>query len=70
MQMMTSAYTSAPRIVEERCRVCGKCLARQACRPRAILHEDPGEPPFIDASRCYGCRVCVRACPFEAIVAA
>jgi MinD superfamily P-loop ATPase len=66
---MTSAYRVTPRIVEERCQVCGKCLARQACRPRAIVMQDPGETPFVDASRCYGCRVCIRACPFEAVVA-
>jgi Pyruvate/2-oxoacid:ferredoxin oxidoreductase delta subunit len=69
MQAMTSAYVAAPRIVEERCHVCRQCVARQACRTRAITSQDPGEPPFIDASRCYGCRVCVKACPFEAIVA-
>ncbi len=69
MQMMASAYNIAPRVVEDRCRACGKCPARQACRPRAILFDEPGEPPFIDASRCYGCRACVRACPFEAIAA-
>ncbi|HFD40593.1 MAG TPA: hypothetical protein ENJ31_12190, partial [Anaerolineae bacterium] len=26
------------------------------------------EPPFIDASRCYGCHACIPACPFGAIV--
>ncbi len=66
---MTSAYMAAPQVVEERCHACGKCLARQACRPRAILIEEPGEVPFIDASRCYGCRACVQACPFKAIAA-
>jgi len=29
---------------------------------------DPGEAPFVDGSRCQGCRVCVPACPFEAVV--
>jgi hypothetical protein len=33
MRTMTSAYLVTPRIAEERCRVCTKCLARQACRP-------------------------------------
>ncbi len=69
MQAMTSAYMTAPHIVEERCRVCGKCLARQACRPRAIVREDAQETPFVDSSRCYGCRACVVACPFEAVAA-
>jgi Fe-S-cluster-containing hydrogenase component 2 len=26
------------------------------------------EPPFIDTSRCYGCHLCITACPHEAIV--
>ena len=69
MQTLTSAYVVVPNIVDERCHICGKCLARQVCRPRAILIEEPGEAPFIDASRCYGCRVCVQACPFDAIIA-
>jgi len=68
MQTLTSAFVVAPRIVDELCHACGKCLARQVCRPRAILIEEPGEAPFIDASRCYGCRVCVQACPFDAII--
>ena len=34
---------------------------------KAILQIDPGEPPFIDASRCYGCRACIPACPHGAI---
>ena len=69
MQTMASAYLIVPHIVEERCRACNKCLARQACRPRAIMKEEPEDSPFIDASRCYGCRVCVTACPFEAVAA-
>ena len=67
VQVMASAYRAAPRIVQERCQTCGTCLARQVCRPRAIFIEEPGETPFVDASRCYGCRVCVAACPFDAV---
>jgi MinD superfamily P-loop ATPase len=51
------------------CQVCGKCLARDVCRSKAILRIDPDEPPFIDPNRCYGCRVCIAACPHGAIVA-
>ena len=69
MQALTSAYLVAPHIVEERCHVCSKCLVRQMCRPRAVVMPDPGETPFIDAGRCYGCRVCIQACPFDAVVA-
>jgi MinD superfamily P-loop ATPase len=52
----------------ERCRVCKRCLAAQACKLRAIMKIDPDEPPFIESSRCRDCRVCVPTCPFRAIV--
>jgi Fe-S-cluster-containing hydrogenase component 2 len=52
----------------ERCRTCHRCLAAQACKVRAIVRLDPDETPFLDVSRCYDCRLCVLACPFEAIV--
>jgi MinD superfamily P-loop ATPase len=59
--------TSVPHVVDDRCQACPKCFARQACRSKAILQLDPGESPYIDASLCYGCRVCIPACPHEAI---
>ncbi|MDY6877187.1 MAG: 4Fe-4S binding protein [Chloroflexota bacterium] len=58
-----------PRVDESRCQVCRKCVARKACRVKAIVVIDPGESPFIDGNLCYGCMACVPACPFEAIVA-
>ena len=65
----TKAQTSSiPQIVDELCLACRKCLARDVCRTKAILQIDRGEPPFIDSSRCYGCRACIPACPAEAIV--
>jgi MinD superfamily P-loop ATPase len=59
--------SSIPQVVDDLCQVCRKCLARQVCRSKAILQMDPGEPPYIDASLCYGCRVCIPACPNGAI---
>ncbi len=59
--------TGIPQVVDDLCRVCRKCLARQVCRSKAILQMDPDEPPFIDASLCYGCRVCIPVCPNGAI---
>jgi MinD superfamily P-loop ATPase len=52
---------------ERRCQACERCAARKACRSKAIVALDPGEPPFVDGNLCYGCLVCVPACPFEAI---
>lgn len=57
-----------PWIDDSICRACRKCAARQACRVKAILALDPGEPPFIDGSRCYGCMVCLPACPYGAVI--
>ena len=60
--------TAIPRVVDDRCQACRKCLARTVCRTKAILQIDRGEPPFIDPSRCYGCRACIPVCPAGAIV--
>lgn len=65
----TRAQTTAiPRVIDDKCHACRVCLARKVCRSKALLQLDPGEPPFVDASRCYGCRVCIPACPNDAIV--
>lgn len=55
------------RIDEERCRACRRCLVAEVCKVRAIVRLDPDEPPFLDVSRCYDCRLCIPACPFKAI---
>jgi len=69
MQALSASHILAPHIVDDRCVACPECPARQACRTRAILRLEPDEPPYVDASRCYGCRACVPACPFEAVAA-
>ncbi len=58
-----------PHVDESQCQACSKCVARKACRVKAIVIIDPGESPFIDGNLCYGCMVCVPTCPFEAVVA-
>ena len=57
-------------IDDERCQACRRCLAAKVCKVRAIVPLDPDEPPFLDVSRCYDCRLCMPACPFGAISAA
>lgn len=57
-----------PRVDEGRCQVCRKCEARKVCKTKAIVALDPGESPFIDGNLCYGCLICVPACPFGAVL--
>jgi Fe-S-cluster-containing hydrogenase component 2 len=59
--------TAVPLVRDELCHACPKCVARKACRTKAIVRIDRGEPAFIDPSRCFGCRACIPACPFGAI---
>ncbi len=58
----------APYVDPALCMACRKCIARQACRSKALIQVDPGEPPFVEPSLCYGCHLCVVECPFNAIV--
>lgn len=50
-----------------RCQNCRPCLAQKVCEVKAILRIDPDEPPVIETHRCHGCRLCLLACPHEAI---
>ena len=56
------------KVDENICRACGKCLAGEACRGNAFIRLERGESPFLDMSRCWGCRICMTACPFGAVV--
>ncbi|RPI97277.1 MAG: hypothetical protein EHM39_09750 [Chloroflexi bacterium] len=51
-----------------RCQVCKDCSAKRKCKHGAILIIDRGEAPILDLSRCWGCVVCVYACPSGAVV--
>jgi Fe-S-cluster-containing hydrogenase component 2 len=45
----------------------GRCAVRQICAVRAILQEEPFEPPLVDWGRCIACSKCIGACPARAI---
>jgi len=68
MDFTKAQVTAIPHVVDEKCALCRKCLARKVCKSKAIVRIDPEEPPFIDASRCYGCHLCITTCPHGAIV--
>jgi Fe-S-cluster-containing hydrogenase component 2 len=57
-----------PRVLDELCRSCRRCVARGACKTKALVQIDPGEAPMVNGATCYGCHKCVPACPFGAIV--
>ena len=52
------------------CGLCPKCLAAQACKIRAIVRYDRDEAPYLDVQRCYDCRLCLPACPYDALTIA
>jgi MinD superfamily P-loop ATPase len=49
-----------PEIDWSKCQACDPCDARIVCKTRAIMQIDPGEPAFIELSRCNGCNKCIR----------
>ena len=49
------------------CMACDRCVTRRVCKSKAIVQIDPSEAPMINAARCFGCQVCVDACPAHAI---
>lgn len=53
-----------PKIVEEKCTKCGKCV--EACRAHALFQIAEKFPIFFE-QLCSGCEACILACPHEAI---
>jgi Fe-S-cluster-containing hydrogenase component 2 len=49
------------------CQLCPRCAAVKACRTKAIVQIDPGEIPYLEASRCRDCWLCIPACTNGAI---
>jgi MinD superfamily P-loop ATPase len=66
--MIGSNYR-VPRVDAEKCRACRRCLARQACRVKALIQFEAHELPYVDQELCRGCLVCMQECPFRAIEA-
>ncbi len=52
---------------EDFCQACQPCLARAACRVRAIFKLEADEPARVDQSLCNGCGECISACPHLAV---
>jgi Fe-S-cluster-containing hydrogenase component 2 len=50
------------------CQSCYPCIAREACKTRAIIKIDRDEPAFIELGRCNSCGACVLACACGAII--
>ena len=65
---MIGANYRTPNIDAEKCRACKRCIARQACRLKALIQFEQNEMPYIDQTMCRGCMVCLEECPFNAIV--
>jgi len=55
------------RIDTQLCQTCSTCQPRLVCRSRAIVQYERGDLPVVEHSRCRGCLVCIRACPFAAV---
>ena len=67
METTKTQVTAVPHVVDEWWHACRKCQARTVCKSKAIIQLDPDESPFVDASRYYGCHLCITTCPHEAI---
>lgn len=64
---MIGANYRLPSVDAANCRTCRKCIARQACRLKALVQFEPNELPYVDQTLCRGCLVCMEKCPFLAI---
>ncbi len=64
---MIGANYRVPWVDAGKCRACSRCLARQACRVKALVQFEAHELPYVDQALCRGCLVCLHECPFKAI---
>ena len=61
------AQAAVPAISRVLCQRRQPCEAQLACEHKAIVRIDRGEMPWVDASRCFGCRACIAACRYGAV---
>jgi Fe-S-cluster-containing hydrogenase component 2 len=61
------AQSAVPAISRVLCRGCKPCEAQLACEHKAIVRIDRDEMPWVDASRCFGCRACLATCRYGAV---
>jgi len=67
IQSAKAQVQAVPIVDATLCQSCSPCPARLVCKSKALMQLDRGEQAFVDASRCYGCNVCLPACPFGAV---
>ena len=67
MESAKAQFGAIPWVDDALCQICHKCVARKVCSTKALIRLDMDEPPFVDASLCYGCMLCIEACPHGAI---
>ena len=56
------------KVDDDLCQICDICEAGAVCRGNAFRRFERDDSPFLDMSRCWGCLLCVPACPFDAVV--
>jgi len=54
--------------VPSQCRHCKGAPCIKVCPPEAIKRKEENGPVLIDEKLCTGCKKCIKACPFDAIV--
>jgi len=58
-------FQSIPKFDFKKCKKCGKCA--QVCKQNAIVFVKGKFPAFLKDS-CIGCKACILACPYQAIL--
>ena len=54
--------------VPNTCRHCPDAPCIAVCAPEALFREDENSPVLVENDKCIGCRKCIKACPYDAII--